>query len=138
MVAAALSSSSCNTKLEMYRKKAHEELDKFVDNLAPELLAEKPLTLKEISDAFQNKKPDFLGGLLQDFVRVHHHESYEKKICDCPRCGKQVRKKRNSSRRVETRQGSSLLDRPYFYCVDCGLGFSPFDESSGRISKKAI
>lgn len=87
MVAAALSYSSCNTKLEMYRKKAHKELDKFVDSLAPELLAEKPLTLKEISDAFQEKKPDFLGGLLQDFVQVHHHESYEKKICDCPRCG---------------------------------------------------
>jgi hypothetical protein len=31
----------------MYRKKAHKELDKFVDSLAPELLAEKPLTLKE-------------------------------------------------------------------------------------------
>lgn len=136
MVAGILSSSPCNTKLEMYRKKAHKELDKFVDSLAPELLAEKLLTLKEISDAFQEKKPDFLGGLLQDFVQVHHHESYEKKICDCPRCSKQVRKKRNSSRRVETRQGSSLLDRPYFYCVDCGLGFSPFDEALELASRR--
>ncbi|MDL1959909.1 MAG: hypothetical protein LWX01_11600 [Deltaproteobacteria bacterium] len=40
MVAGILSSSPCNTKLEMYRKKAHKELDKFVDSLAPELLAD--------------------------------------------------------------------------------------------------
>jgi len=39
-------------KLAMYRDKAHRELDKFIDRLAPKLLQEDPLTLQEISDAF--------------------------------------------------------------------------------------
>jgi hypothetical protein len=123
-------------KLTMYRDKAHQELDKFIDRLAPKLLQEDPLTLREISDAFQENRSELLGGLLRDFLGVHHLESLEQELCECPQCKKRLRKKRDASRKIETRQGASLLDRPYFYCADCGIGFSPVDNSLELASRK--
>ena len=116
-------------KLAMYRDKAHRELDKFIDRLAPKLLQEKPLTLREISDIFQENKSELLGGLLRDFIQMHLLEQSQQTSCECPKCGKPAYKKRDSSRRIETRQGSSLIERPYFYCSECKMGFSPVDET---------
>lgn len=123
-------------KLVMYRDKAHQELDKFIDRLAPKLLQEEPLTLREISDAFQENKSELFGGLLQEFIRMHHLEHCRQEFCHCPDCGRLLRKKRVSSRRIETRQGSSLLARPYFYCPNCEKGFSPLDESLELASRR--
>ncbi len=58
----------------MYRKKAHEAVDKFVDQLAPKLLQEDPLTLQEISDAIEEHKGEMLGAVLQEFIQTHHLE----------------------------------------------------------------
>ena len=120
----------------MYRKLAHRAVDKFVDQLAPKLLQDEPLTLREISDAFQENKAEMLGVILQDFIQMRHLEQCEQTVCDCPSCGKSVIKKRNSSRRIDTRQGSSLIERPYFYCNGCRIGFSPVDESLELSSRK--
>ena len=138
MAAIALTSSFQGTedKLSMYRRKAHDEIDKFIDEIAPVLMNENPLTLKEISDAFQEKRGELLGGLLRDFVEIHHQEILEQENCDCPNCKKTIRKKRNATRRVETCQGSSLFNRPYHYCPDCGIGFSPFDNTLELSSRK--
>ena len=115
-------------KLAMYRDKAHQELDKFINRLAPKLLQDEPLTLREISAVFQENKPELLGGLLQDFIETHHLESCEKTVCDCPKCNTPLIKKRDSSRKIESLQGESLVERPYFYCKKCEIGFSPVDE----------
>ncbi len=74
-------------KLAMYRDKAHRELDKFIDRLAPRLLQEEPLTLREISDAFQENKSELLGGLLRDFIQTHLLEQSRQTSCECPKCG---------------------------------------------------
>ena len=123
-------------KLAMYRDKAHRELDKFIDRLAPRLLQEKPLTLREISDAFQENKSELLGGLLRDFIQTHLLEQGRQTSCECPGCGKPAYKKRDSSRRIDTRQGSSLIERPYFYCPECKMGFSPVDEALEIASRR--
>lgn len=120
----------------MYRDKAYQELDKFIDRLAPKLLQEEPLTLREISDAFQESKPEMLGGLLQEFIQTHLLEKRHQTSCACPECGKRTHKKRDSSRRIDTRQGSSLIERPYFYCPECKKGFSPVDEALELASRK--
>jgi len=123
-------------KLAMYRDKAHQELDKFINRLAPKLLQDEPLTLREISTAFQENKPELLGGLLQDFIETHHLESCEQTVCDCPKCNTPLIKKRDSSRKIESLQGESLVERPYFYCKKCEIGFSPVDESLELSSRK--
>ena len=33
-------------------------------------------------------------------------------------------------------QGSSSLKRPWFYCIDCSIGFSPLDEALEMSRKK--
>ena len=123
-------------KLSMYRERAHKAVDKLVDQLAPKLLQDEPLTLLEISDAIQEHKADLLGAILQDFVQMRHLEQCEQTVCDCPNCGKPVIKKRDSSRRIETRHGSSLIERPYFYCTNCRTGFSPVDTSLELSSRR--
>jgi hypothetical protein len=77
MNCAALSQVEQSDKLAMYRDKAHQELDKFIDRLAPKLLQEEPLSLQEISDAFQENKGEMLGGLLQEFIRMHLLEKHK-------------------------------------------------------------
>lgn len=123
-------------KLAMYRDKAHQELDQFIDNLAPKLLQEEPLTLRELSETFQENKPELLGGLLQDFIETQYFESRGQTVCDCPNCGKPLVKKRDTSRRFDTCHGSSLVERPYFYCKKCKVGFSSVDEALELSSRK--
>lgn len=114
--------------LERYRHMAHKELDKLIDKLAPLLLSQKPLTLMEISEAFQSERLEFLGALFSDFIKVHHQELVEQEFCDCPQCGKLLKKRRRTRRQIETTQGGSTLERPYFYCPDCSFGFCPLDQ----------
>jgi hypothetical protein len=123
-------------KLAMYRDKAHQELDKFIDRMAPQLLQEEPLTLREISATFQENKSELLGDLLQDFIEIHHLESCGQTVCNCPECKTPLIKKRDSSRKVESLQGSSIVRRPYFYCKKCKIGFAPLDESLELSSRK--
>ncbi len=119
----------------MFRDKAHSITDKWVDTLAPALLGDKPLTMEEISSLFEEKKTELLSALVTDFIGVHHQEVLEQQSAACPECGRSCKCRRQTSRRIESRQGSSKLERPYFLCPDCKIGFSPLDETlqlSGR------
>jgi len=48
----------------MFREKMHKIADDLVDNLAPALLDEKPMTMQEISAVIEEKKQEFLGHLV--------------------------------------------------------------------------
>ena len=135
MSSAALCQAKQPDNLGMFRDKAHQTLDAFIDQLAPGLLQEEPLTLLEISEIFQEHKGDMLGQMFADFIRVHLLEQHQEEFSNCPKCNRPVKKKRDTSRRIDTCQGSSLLERGYFYCSSCKIGFSPVDEAlalSGR------
>ena len=122
-------------KVAMFRDRAHTIADRWVDSLASALLNDKPLTMEEISALFEAKKTELMGALVTDFIGVHHQEVLEQESAACPKCGKPCKAKRQASRRVDSRHGSSLLARPYFHCRDCGVGFSALDQTlqlSGR------
>jgi len=122
-------------KLTMFRDKAHKITDNWVDSLAPALCGDKPLTMTEISALFEEKKAELLGSLVEQFIGVHHQETAEQQSAPCPKCGKPCLSRRQTSRRVESRQGSSLIERPYFHCVACRTGFTLLDQAlelSGR------
>lgn len=131
----ALAAASAKDKLAMFRDKALQMMDQWVNSLAPALLGDKPLTLEDISSLFEEKKKELLSALVTDFIEVHHQELCEQGLAPCPNCGKLCKCKRHTSRRVESRQGSSKLERPYFLCHDCKIGFAPLDAAlqlSGR------
>jgi len=131
----ALAVVASKDKLSMFRDKAHTITDQWVNSLAPTLLGDKSLTMEEISALFEEKKTELLSALVTDFIGVHHKEVLEQQFAPCPKCGMSCKCRRHTSRRIESRQGSSKLDRPYFLCQDCKIGFSPLDETlqlSGR------
>ena len=130
-----LAVATSKDKLTMFRDKAHTIMDQWVNSLAPALLDDKPLTMEEISALFEEKKAELLSALVTDFIGVHHQEVLEQQFAPCPQCGISCKCRRQASRRIESRQGSSRLDRPYFLCHSCKIGFSPLDETlqlSGR------
>ena len=123
-------------KVSMFRDKAYKIADQLVDRLAPTLLADESLTMEEISALFEERKAELMGMLVADFIGVHHLESLHQQVAACPECGKSCKSKRQASRRVDSRHGSSFLARPYFYCRDCGIGFSPLDQTLQLSNRK--
>ena len=71
----------------------------------------------------------FLGGFLealtQELYRRYRHQQY----AVCPGCGKQLKAKRTDHKTASTLQGKIRVERPYFYCRDCKLGYHPLDEA---------
>jgi ssDNA-binding Zn-finger/Zn-ribbon topoisomerase 1 len=116
-------------KVAMFREKARKIADTLTDSLAPSLMGEKAMTMQEISSLFDEKKAELMGSLVTEFIGIHHQEIVDQQLSPCPKCGKLRKAKRQASRRVESCNGSSLLTRPYFFCPECGIGFSPLDET---------
>lgn len=120
--------TSTPDKLAVFRDKARQIADSWVDTLAPELLG-KPMTMAEISALFEERKAELTGALVKEFVEVHHQETFEQQTAPCPQCGKLCRAKRRTSRVIETRHGASSIKRPYFLCKTCHIGFSQLDQT---------
>ncbi len=135
MSAAALNIGP-NLSFEDFRNMAHSKLDQSLDKIKPLFFREEVPTLQEISDVVQKMKQDISGHLLQETTNSLNQTKLAHAFFHCPSCKKPVKKMRNTSRRIETRHGSSLISKPYFYCSSCWLGFSPVDEALELSSRK--
>jgi hypothetical protein len=135
MSAAALNIGP-NLSFEDFRNMAHSKLDESLDKIKPLFFSEEVPTLQEISDVVQEMKQDISGHLVQEAANNLNQTKLVHAFCHCPSCKKPVKKMRDTSRRIETRHGSSLISKPYFYCSSCQLGFSPVDETLELSSRK--
>lgn len=113
---------------EYYCQMVHNALDKALAGLKDHFLSKNPMTLKEMSDLFQGKKQEIASSMLQEFIQGKYASLLEQTHAECSECGKSIRKRNDSSRIVETLLGAVEISRPYFYCRDCKLGFSPLDQ----------
>jgi len=108
---------------------AHDALDQWIDTLAPLFEQERPPTLMELSAHMSATRGTFLGGCLealtQELYRHHRHQRHT----DCPGCDKRLKAKRMDHKTVSTLQGKISVERPYFYCRDCNIGYHPLDEA---------
>ena len=129
MSAAVVISPVSQSSFEEFRNMAHNKLDECLNKIEPLFSREKVPTLQEISDVVQDMKQEISAHLVQEAAHTLHREELEQDYASCPSCSTRVRKIRNTSRRIETRQGSSLIQRPYYYCRQCRLGFSLVDDS---------
>ncbi len=125
-----------NLSFEDFRNMAHSKLDQSLDKIKPLFFREEVPTLQEISDVVQEMKQDISGHLLQETTNSLNQTKLAHAFGHCPSCKKPVKKMRDTSRRIETRHGSSLISKPYFYCSSCRLGFSPVDEALELSSRK--
>ena len=87
--------------------------------------------LWDMTRAIVENKSEMLGQLTLGFVKKNHAALMEQEYCDCPKCKKQLKNRGKHQREIETHVGRFSLLRPYFYCVDCRLGFYPLDEALG-------
>lgn len=113
---------------ELLRQMIHDEVDKWVDELLVVFDDDSRPTLMELSELFTKTRPKFLGACFERLIEQKYSYLLEQEYCPCPECGKSCKNRRDSSKQMVTMQGPSSLKRPWFYCTDCMLGFSPLDE----------
>ena len=115
--------------LREVRKVAHQQLDKWPDQMKPLFDQEKPPTLLELSKHFTQTRTTLLGGVLQSISESLYSYFLGQKQCHCPQCTTLLNRKRVDAKQYNTLQGPGTLERPYFYCRDCKTGFHPLDEA---------
>jgi len=121
---------------EQFRHMAHEELDKWVDQIIAEVFEEgKQPTVMDLSELFCRTKHKLLGACFQAVLEKKYADLLEQTHAPCPQCGKLCKRRRQSLKSIVTMQGPSDLKRPWFYCTDCSYGFAPVDETL-EISRK--
>ena len=110
---------------------AQREFRQWVEGLRPLFESEKPPTLGEISALLQQKRNALIGPLLESALASAQQQELERTQAPCPQCGKLLPMKRLDRKHLSTLQGRAQLERPYFYCTACGLGFHPADAAIG-------
>lgn len=106
----------------------HEILDQVMDEVEAELDAEQP-TLEEITKAVLRQRQALTQGMAQELIACHYPGALAQQVAGCPHCGRTLRARGNPGRTLSTLAGELQLERPYFYCPDCGCGFSPLDRA---------
>jgi hypothetical protein len=112
-----------------FRQMIHEEVDKWIDKLAFVFEESKRPTLTELSDLFTATRGEFLSGCLQHLVNHKYGDLLQEENAPCPQCGKMHKKRRDVSKKTDTMQGAGSITRTWFYCGDCGVGYSPADSA---------
>ena len=113
--------------LEEVRALAHDAVDTWVDGLAPFFEEGKRPKISELSDHFTRSRSQFFGVCLKAAVEKLYPEELDRQWAICPKCGKRLKRKRLDAKELSTLHGPFTLERPYFYCGDCEVGFHPLD-----------
>jgi hypothetical protein len=113
---------------EHFRQIMHDEVDKWVDELLCVFEEDRQPTLMEMSELFTRTRQKFLGNCLKRMIEEKYADLLEQEYAPCPKCGKRWKKRFDSPKEMVTMQGPAALSRPWFYCTDCCLGFSPVDD----------
>ncbi len=113
---------------EDWRTLFYDFLDTRLDKIEEEYSME---DLGEISKAVFKERSEILGRLVLGLIERKFGHLLNQQSCDCPRCGKSMQKQGKLSKNIQTLAGQFELNRPYFYCRECSLGYYPLDEALG-------
>lgn len=83
--------------------------------------------LQEVSEMLLHEGESITGAILSEFL--NGRAKTFKDIAACPGCGRECKTHSLASRTIETRHGKQTVERPYFHCDPCGIGFVPFDQT---------
>ncbi len=109
-----------------FRQQLHERFEHWLDTLEQQMKEPKP-SLEQITRAVWEVRQELTGSLTEAVVQHRYEAEQAQRTAPCPQCGRPVAARAVVSRPVETLVGPVEVDRPYFYCVPCGQGFSPLD-----------
>jgi hypothetical protein len=111
-----------------YRAMVHKAVDEVLDKLEAAFEENPSPTLKELSGLFQEHRSGFLSASMKATIARLFPSYVEQLVTRCPCCNKLLHRKRFEPKELSTLQGSFVLQRPYFYCAPCRVGFHPLDE----------
>jgi hypothetical protein len=109
----------------------HQGLDDWLEGLRSRVERTEGVSLRELSELFLETRGALLGPCLASLAQGLHGHYREQRQALCPGCGTTLNRKRVDPRTVATLQGPVTLERPYFYCRDCRIGFHPLDAALG-------
>jgi hypothetical protein len=109
------------------RRELHESFDLWLDTLEEAVKEELP-SLDALTSAVLARRQELTAQVTEALVRQRHAQALGQKNAPCPQCGRLLPARGLVSRTVETLVGEVSLERPYFYCLGCKLGFYPLDE----------
>ena len=109
----------------IWRKQYDDFVDDFINNVSNDSAMTE---LEDITGAVFRNKSQLLGRVVAGLIETKYGHLLDQEHCDCKECKKRLKSLGKRSRKIETRVGEFELSRPYFYCRDCHLGFSPLDE----------
>lgn len=107
---------------------AHDKLDQWFENFRPLFEQGTPPTIRELSSSMTQTRGQLMGGIMQGILERVYQRYRVQSHANCPQCDRQLACKRIDEKQMLTLQGPMTLERPYFYCPSCGLGFHPLDE----------
>jgi Uncharacterised protein family (UPF0236) len=110
------------------RQRLHEHFDRWLEQVEG-CMKEQPPTLQELVQAVFALRQELLGPITQSVAEQAHRPALGQGTAGCPHCGRMLAARGPVPRTVETLVGAVTLERPYFYCVPCQVGFSPVDEA---------
>jgi hypothetical protein len=106
---------------------AHQALDEWLEALRALFEQAEPPTLMDLSAQLMRSRGSLLGACLEALAGQLHGPYQAQLQADCPGCGKPLNRKRVDRKTVTTLHGPVTLERPYFHCRECQLGFHPLD-----------
>jgi hypothetical protein len=116
------------SKKQWFRQMAHEQLDKWLDAYEQQFEQTSTPTLSQLSQFFTDSRCQLFGALLQGAIDEHFAPLLDQPQAQCPKCGKACRQHRKSTKTLVTLNGPVQLERPWYYCKACQIGFSPLDQ----------
>src|SRR5687767_5426951 len=121
---------------QAFRQQLHEHFDQWLDELETQLPEAEP-TVAQVSETIWALRQRLTAGVAQTIVEHTHQEERDREYLHCATCDRLLKARPARSRTVETLIGNFEVQRPYFYCRPCHLGYSPLDQnlglSAGRI-----
>lgn len=104
--------------------------DSLLDGMG-DMMKDGQLTLGQITGRLFAARQEFTKVAAETVVKEAHAEIFGQRLAACPKCGQELKARGPHRRTIETMVGVIEIERPYFYCMQCGEGFYPLDEALG-------
>src|SRR5262245_46338606 len=115
------------------RHQLHARFDQWLDTLETQW-HKPPSTLSEVTATVWVLRQQLTGGITETIVTQVHESERQRTQARCPKCPRVLKVQAHVWRTVETMVGLVELERPYFYCRACRVGFSPCDDALGLVA----
>lgn len=112
---------------EKYREAGYKAVDEMIKRIGEKTEGK---DFQEISEIMRKEGQSVSRAIMQEIINERGAEEQNRNKYVCQECSKTLKKQPNlRTRVVESLNGEIEIERPYFYCKECGKGYQPYDEA---------